>query len=458
MTLEMRKGSKWWYARLWINGHRRLIALRVKIEGARPSSLRETGDHSFELSRQRASFAAKQLEGELKLPGAEERLLLRVAQLHVGAETEPLPISRLATEWEQRPRPRSISSRYAQFARAAFGRFLKYTEKRNARCVLVRHVTPSIAAGFMASEQNRGVSPKTFNDVLILFRGAFEHLRERAQLSRNPFDGIPKRESDTIHRQAYTEAEIVRILTAAREHTFILPIVVTAVCTAMRRGDCCMLSWRDVDLDRAQIRLNTHKTREGVEIPIFPLLMQVLRQRSEESSRLPSGFVFPEQATMYQTNPDGISLRFKHVLRDAGFSDDDGPRTLTKERKLGLRRASVLDFHALRATWVTMAMVAGIPVALIQRVTGHRVVDVVMKSYFRPDHAQFRSVLERRLPSALTGCATVCTEEPLTREWLVHRLKGMREDNWIAMRDKLVTGLCEPRGNEVAAVLINHPL
>jgi integrase len=77
-------------------------------------------------------------------------------------------------------------------------------------------------------------------------------------------------------------------------------------------------------------------------------------------------------------------------------------QTTQVERDNG-RMASVRDWHALRATWVTLALSAGVPVELVRRVTGHATVEVVLKHYFRPDREQFRAALTGALPDVLTG-------------------------------------------------------
>ena len=59
----------------------------------------------------------------------------------------------------------------------------------------------------------------------------------------------------------------------------------------------------------------------------------------------------------------------------------------------GQRTASVRDWHALRSTFVTLALSAGVPVELVLRVTGHATVEVVLKHYFRPDREQFKAAL-----------------------------------------------------------------
>src|SRR5205085_5144365 len=73
------------------------------------------------------------------------------------------------------------------------------------------------------------------------------------------------------------------------------------------------------------------------------------------------------------------------------------------ERKGGLRRASVRDFHSFRVTWVTLALTAGVPLELVQKVTGHKTTDVVLKHYFQPGREDFRQALKSAMPKLLTN-------------------------------------------------------
>jgi integrase len=74
-------------------------------------------------------------------------------------------------------------------------------------------------------------------------------------------------------------------------------------------------------------------------------------------------------------------------------------------RAHGQRAASVRDWHALRTTFCTIALSAGVPMELVRRVTGHATVDVVLKHYFKPGREQFRMALKGALPAVLTGGA-----------------------------------------------------
>jgi len=71
------------------------------------------------------------------------------------------------------------------------------------------------------------------------------------------------------------------------------------------------------------------------------------------------------------------------------------------ERGNGKRRASVRDFHSFRVTWITLALAAGVPLELVQRVTGHRTVEVVMKHSFRPGREDFRAAIFKAMPKML---------------------------------------------------------
>ena len=67
------------------------------------------------------------------------------------------------------------------------------------------------------------------------------------------------------------------------------------------------------------------------------------------------------------------------------------------------RRASILDWHGLRVSWVTLALSAGIPVEVVKLVTGHTTTELVLKHYFKPQRETMRAVLGDKLPEILTG-------------------------------------------------------
>src|ERR1022692_2852755 len=107
---------------------------------------------------------------------------------------------------------------------------------------------------------------------------------------------------------------------------------------------------------------------------------------------------------------EGIRCQIVRGRRRTGNQDHAGQENLKAElaeaglqveRKHGLRRASVRDFHSFCVTWVTLALTAGVPLELVQKVTGHKTTDIVLKHYFQPGREAFRSALNAAMPKLL---------------------------------------------------------
>jgi len=85
----------------------------------------------------------------------------------------------------------------------------------------------------------------------------------------------------------------------------------------------------------------------------------------------------------------------------------------------GVRKASVRDFHSFRVTWVTLALTAGVPLELVQKVTGHKTTDIVLKHYFQPGREDFRQALQSVMPKLLTVGSEKLKAETLKTETTV---------------------------------------
>ena len=318
MPLEMRKTSKWWYGRYNAGVKIHCVNLRLEIEGKRPSSIsQESSDKVFERSRGKAMEKFEAMIRDVKEKKDSAEYVQKLHEIRTGKRIDSIPLGKLSDEWDAAARKRAGSPRYVDQAHSLFKRFVKFVQKDYKDAETMADVTVAMAEAFMQSEKKRGVSGRTYNAVLILLRSSFKMLAQKASLSRNPFAGIITATEDTIHRKPFTQDELQAILKAADEDPFIRPLIVTGMCTAMRRGDCCLLRWEDVDLNERFVRVKTAKTGETVEIPMFPILCEELKKLNPQES----GYIFPEQAKMHLNNSQGISVRVKRVLELAGFYD-----------------------------------------------------------------------------------------------------------------------------------------
>jgi hypothetical protein len=129
-----------------------------------------------------------------------------------------------------------------------------------------------------------------------------------------------------------------------------------------------------------------------------------------------------------------VSAYLNEVQKGAGVQL---VRSVNKKRSLdrlqaarpnGLRRASIRDFHSFRVTWITLALAAGVPLELVQRVTGHRTVEVVMKHYFRPGREDFRAAILKAMPKMLSDA----NDGKSTKEEILELLDNTSVRTWKA--------------------------
>jgi hypothetical protein len=133
-----------------------------------------------------------------------------------------------------------------------------------------------------------------------------------------------------------------------------------------------------------------------------------------------AGKVIGKIMTEVGLSKGSVSLYLKRIKEILGFSivrTDREPVTIKDtalgKHKTGLVRVNQRGFHALRATWVTLALSAGVPIELVRRVTGHSLTETVLTNYFQPGREQFRQALQAAMPKMLTAGGAPSRDEQL---------------------------------------------
>ena len=205
----------------------------------------------FERSRGQAQEKLQQLQKEANQKKASIEILQTIHEARTGERAGSIPLR--ATEqhkgmfeaWKSLPKKRKPSERYVSQIKSLFERFIAFLESEYPQKKIreMSDVRSHLATDFMNSVEKRGVSGKTYNNELIALRSAFDALTKEAALFENPFQGIPTKEENTAFRKPYDIDELSRIVevAAGAKHAFIRPIILTGICTAMRRGDCCFV-------------------------------------------------------------------------------------------------------------------------------------------------------------------------------------------------------------------------
>lgn len=172
--------------------------------------------------------------------------------------------------------------------------------------------------------------------------------------------------------------------------------VALALYAGMRRGECCALAWRDVDMTNGSIRvahslgldedgcyLKATKNGRARTVPVSDSLREVLRERAR--------WTMGELEAVY--GPDEARLRFpSHYV----IGNVDGTWTpvwqvtanwCRKRDKIGVTgfQRERCPFHDLRHTFITYALYSGVNVLDLMPVVGHSSTAMTLDVYASSD-------------------------------------------------------------------------
>jgi len=327
MTLQLRRkkdgslASQYWYADFFAHGRRRVVALKVPVEGKLPDRNGKGGDAAFFKSKGKAQHVHDETVRDAHTKAGADKLVERVLEIKSGEKFKSVKLSDLREAWKGIPRKREPKRQHVQDRLAILGRFVDYMKLHYPKAKTLVEASKAAVKGFMDAEHARGLSDTTWNAYFELLRSTFKHLEPGAEGYRKYLAITPTKNVETIHRQPFTGDDMAAIMEAAKDDDLMRPVITTALCTAMRRGDCCLVKWSSVDLPGGFITVKTGKTGETVEIPIMPMLRDELVRAAGAKGNRAEGFVWKNAAAMYQRNADGLNVRLRAILRRAGFVD-----------------------------------------------------------------------------------------------------------------------------------------
>lgn len=243
----------------------------------------------------------------------------------------------------------------------------------------------------------------------ILHRVYKDAIRWQA-VSRNPVEASdPPKKAERAEMKTWTDAQLHTFLEAAREHRHSALWWILGT-TGMRRGEALGLRWADIDLDRAQIKVqralvtgdggkmwSTPKTKAGWRtVSIDEDTVAVLRthkaRQAAEKLALGAGYQDNDLVTAQE---DGDSVSPTRVTEQFG----------RLQRRAGLPH---IRLHDLRHTYATLALEAGVNPKIVQENLGHSSVSVTLGiySHVKPSqHANTAKLLADRRKAAAAAAA-----------------------------------------------------
>jgi len=236
---------------------------------------------------------------------------------------------------------------------------------------------PELIDAYIAVTAGSGLSPKTIQNHLLLLNVMLRRAVVWRLIRANPVASIDRPSVVQPEMSVLTEAEIARLTTAYDEltseaadadkpwWTLAKAIVLTALGTAMRRGELVGLRWRSVNLLEAKIEVREAYVRGRFTTPKSKASRRVVELGPRTLAVLEEQW----QRSVYRPDDD---LVFGHPTKGTPV---DTSKLAKRYLKPALARAGVekpfRPFHDLRHTSLTHAAAAGNPQIYVQARAGH---------------------------------------------------------------------------------------
>jgi integrase/recombinase XerD len=246
------------------------------------------------------------------------------------------------------------------------------------------------ASRWISTLRKSGLAARSVNGRIRALKQFGRWLVETRRVQFDPFDALRplNEEEDRRHvRRALTPDEAVRLLQATRERPFLQAkaerkhagvsepeeqrlralgatralVYLLAMGTGLRRGELRRLRWADLDLERGVVAVPaaSAKSRRDQSVPLGTALVAALQGARPADA--------PAQATVIPAGAFPNTLTFRRDLAAAGVAREADGR--------------VVDFHALRTTFVSWLAAAGVHPRTAQALARHASIETTMERY-----------------------------------------------------------------------------
>jgi integrase len=283
--------------------------------------------------------AGKFLQGKLKEVGADQ----------IGARTFTTPkasrltvhelLEALKADFKLRGKESSQNLSVLKRADADFGAY---------RAV---DLTADKIDRYIEQRLEDGDRPATINRTTQMLGQAYALAVKHETLSRVPYVRHLS-ESGNARQGFFSETELAAVISHLPED--LRDFVRFAAATGMRKGECCSLTWGDIEGDVLTLRGENAKNGEARSVPLVGELAEIIERR--KAAR--------------QVEENGTARMVEYIFHRDGQPVGE----FRKSWKAACKKAEVSGrlFHDLRRSAVRNMTMAGIPQAVAMKVSGHK--------------------------------------------------------------------------------------
>jgi len=293
-----------------------------------------------------------------------------ISELHkeiTGEDLASQSFKAFSETWLTRKEP-EVAPATLVFYKNALGKFTVFLgEKANEEMTAI---TQDDITRFR-NQEAKTLSSKTVNHDLKCLKMLFKSARRDRVISDDPSEFVKTtKKAQPTTRRPFTTEELERVLAAADDEW--QSLIRFGLYTGQRLGDLAALTWQNVDLQRAELRITTQKTSKSLILPIPSHLLA--RIKDAPGSKMPKDPIHPSAYKAWKESgkTSTISNQFVNLLAKAGLREKKPHRKSANAPGRGVGSSTGgLSFHCLRHTAVSMMKDAGVPEAAVMELVGH---------------------------------------------------------------------------------------
>lgn len=239
-------------------------------------------------------------------------------------------------------------------------------------------------------DKHSAIGPTTVRAVATILHRVYKDAMRWQAVSRNPVEASdPPKPAERVEMKTWTDGQLHIFLEVARDHRHSALWWILGT-TGMRRGEALGLRWSDVDLDKAEIKVQRALvTGDGGKMWSTPKTRAGWRTVSIDEDA-----VAVLRAHKARQNAEKLALGESYLDDDLVTAQEDGqtvsPTRVTEQFGRLLRRAGLphIRLHDLRHTYATLALEAGVNPRVVQEALGHSHVSVTLGIYSHVKQSQ----------------------------------------------------------------------
>lgn len=227
-----------------------------------------------------------------------------------------------------------------------------------------------------------GLSPRTVLHVHAVLSQALKQAVGWRMLQTNPAENVKPPVPQDAEIETLSPEELGSLLQKAEGTKMYAPVLAAAT-TGMRRGELLALRWTDIDLDKAELRVeqSLEETKAGLRIK------PPKTKRSRRTITLPALTVAALRRHRTRQSEERLALGLSGANDWLVFCRYDGemirPRNFSKEFARLVKRSGIkhVGLHALRHTHITQLLKSGEHIKLVSERAGHASIAITLQIY-----------------------------------------------------------------------------